>query len=341
MLNKAIPASFACLALLSAACTDRFVFTAGPLPDAATTTRATWSASPTVFDPAHVEEQPIRAWYRVDAADLRTAIVAIEAPADTEPRVVVDALDGAGCVLARGFARAGGPYHRIAMESVERCGAGLPPQQLPPDLGAADPPDMAPEPPDLRAPEVPDLAGSPPDLAPRRVELAPSAMHRVAEPAPGVYKVSPGFNFATGRPDPAVITYPLPVANEVQWFALEIGGTAKWVAPSPTLYCDASEGQYTIRSADNRSGYCPYPYWEARVVPAAWGPGEGGAIVGNAWDCATRDDRGVCTSARWPELRGTPQGSRVSVPAGKQYEVRIFVQGAVEITGLTVAVSAR
>ena len=334
MLAKAIPASFVCLALLFA-CSRQLVITAGPVPDAATTTRATWSAGRTVFDPTHVELQPISAWYRVDAADLRTAIVAIEAPAETEPRVIVDALDGTGCVLARGFAPAGGPYHRIAMEPVDRCGDGLP--QPPPDLGAADLPDMA-APPDMRAFEQLDLAGPPPDLAPRRVVLAPSALHRVAEPTPGKYVITPGFDFANRKADPAVIAFQLPISAARQEFSLEITGTLKWEAPSPTIYCDAAEGQYTIRSNDNKFGYCPFAFWEAKNAPVGSAADAGGAVVGGAWDCAARDSRGVCVSPVWPEFRGTLPNQRPAVPAGKAYEIRLVVQGAVEIGALSVTV---
>lgn len=320
MLNKAISASFACLAFLSAC--SRQLVVAAPVPDETATVRARFGD--------RVEESPLRGWFRSDDGALH-AILPSEA--DGAP-FRVEAVAADGCVLAAG-ASGGGPD--VQLERVERCAEV--PQLPPPDLGAA--PDMAPEPPDLLAPELPDLAGPPPDLAPRRVELAPSGLHRVATPSPGRYVITPGYDFVTRKADPAMITFPLPVSDARQEFSLEISGATTWAAPSPTIYCDASEGQYTLRSADNKLGYCPSAYWEARVVPAAWGPGEGGAIVGGAWDCAGRDDRGVCKSARWPELRGTPQGYRVSVPAGKQYEVRVFVQGAVEITGLTVAVSAR
>lgn len=120
MLNKAISASFVCLALT--ACSDRLVFTAGPLPDAATTTRSTWSLGSTLFDPVTVDVQPISAWYQAHDSDPRTAIVEIGAPADREPRVIVDALNDDGCLLARGFAPAGGPYWAVQLAPVDNCG---------------------------------------------------------------------------------------------------------------------------------------------------------------------------------------------------------------------------
>lgn len=319
MLNKAISASFACLAFLSAC--SRQLVVAAPVPDETATVRARFGD--------RVEESPLRGWFRTDDGALH---VILPSEADGAP-FCVEAVAADGCVLAAG-ASGGGPDVRL--DRVERCGAGLP--QLPPsDLGEATP-----EPPDMSAPELPDLlAGPPPDLAPRRVELAPSGLHRVAEPAPGVYRVAPGFDFATMRADPAMITFPLPVSDARQEFSLEISGATKWAAPSPTIYCDASEGQYTLRSADNKFGYCPSARWEARLAPAGAAPDAGGAIVGGAWDCAGRDERGVCKSQIWPELRGTPPNQRPAVPAGKTYEIRLVVQGSAEIGALRVTAVLR
>ena len=321
MTNKAISASFVCLALLSA-CSRQFIV-AAPVPDEVATIR--------IITAARNVEIPLEAWFRTGDG-VRHAILPLEA--DGAP-VRVEAVGGDGCVLAAG-ATGGGPD--VQLLRVEHCGDGLP--QPPPDLGAVNLPDLAyPETTDMSAPELPDLAGPPPpDMAPRRVMLSPAGLHRIAQPAPGVYKVAPGFDFATQKADPAVFTFPLPVSDRRQVFSLEITGTLKWEAPSTTIYCDAAEGQYTIRSNDNKFGYCPFAFWEARIAPASSAPDAGGALISASWSCAARDLRGVCTSPVWPELRNTPPNQRPAVPAGKAYEIRLVVQGAVEIGALYVSV---
>lgn len=116
MTNKAISASFVCLALLSA-CSPQLILTAGPVPEDTAAVRAVSS-----FGGSELAELvPLRAWYRANEGDRKTAIVPVGAPADMEPRVVLEALDGSGCVLARGAARHP-DYWGVALEPVQDCG---------------------------------------------------------------------------------------------------------------------------------------------------------------------------------------------------------------------------
>lgn len=121
MLHKALAAS-AFLGLALSACSPQLVVTATPTPESTTSFRVS-------VDGGSATTSPLLRWVRPPDGRL-LAIIPVDAPADAGARVEVEAVDGVGCVLARGAAFG----DDVPLTPVLNCGAEITPPTPTPQL---------------------------------------------------------------------------------------------------------------------------------------------------------------------------------------------------------------